>query len=559
MAFRVCCSCKMPAYPITIRRYLEFDQILTGGERRGDETEWRTSGNPWTYDIDMSAPDPEEIVYAVPFRVKLSSTASQHRDNMYLGTTLSSSDPQRTFPIPNRVGLIPSGGHCGPVKIATMTYRALGTCELVSTESALIKDLYYARMCAVRVWVDGVDVTGIVETDVKFSTVDSNVTIIAGGFCSDNATDLTISPNITPDVDSDIWIDQWIKITKPAVIHSVSNGFYMAPRGTILIPDPDTTPYTLRTFSDLRIQSTNANFRVPRNTPWTLEFPGGHAWTPGNWGPVDLSDGTTTQSTTEYLRPTTISGATEWTVATAVNIDDVVVQPATPDGMEVNCVVSLSGAPETRVQRWNLSALSSTGTVTLTKVWIYGRCDSNSDANISLVRLRSGTTWYSADTGITLTPSNAWHVAEFTGGLSGVGSSPAVELTANIITNDGEVYVDAVYVEVATSSSWTRVADDISVFMTHTNGDEIKLFWDEEHAEIHLKYGTAWQLYKPNDTGHYNSNGSLATWGPVGLWDPRTDTIFNRVGKYDRSLTGLRYWVGDSSGTFPDTITLTKN
>lgn len=152
--------------------------------------------------------------------------------------------------------------------------------------------------------------------------------------------------------------------------------------------------------------------------------------------------------TTSPLRPTTALNAA-WSTSTVTLIDDAVSQPTAGGGD-----YAYHSADTTAAQQWSCASPTATGLITSAKLWVYLKFDSNSDGDISAVRIRLNGVWRSGT--LTGKPSSGvygWASCTVTGEYGGLSSSaPAFELTYTGATPDGEVYVDVAYLEITYDS-----------------------------------------------------------------------------------------------------------
>jgi hypothetical protein len=170
-----------------------------------------------------------------------------------------------------------------------------------------------------------------------------------------------------------------------------------------------------------------------------------------NSGVTSLTERVTTTQTTEQtarVRPTAAVSPV-WDTSAASDIDDNVIQPAAGDG--AYCYAQPGGfAPNPQTQQWNCGSPGDGGEITKATLWLYLKFDGNSDGTITSARIRLNSTWHTV-TLWTLPSSGAysWVSGEITGSYGVLtGSNPAIELTADFFTIDGEVFLDVAYIDI---------------------------------------------------------------------------------------------------------------
>ena len=127
-------------------------------------------------------------------------------------------------------------------------------------------------------------------------------------------------------------------------------------------------------------------------------------------------------------------------------IDDATTQPTAGGTSDYAYYSGDSSA----AQQYGCASPTNTGLITSAKLWVYLKFDSNSDGDISAVRIRLNGVWRSGT--LTGKPSSGawgWASCTVTGEYGGLSSStPAFELTYSGASIDGEVYVDVAYLEI---------------------------------------------------------------------------------------------------------------
>jgi hypothetical protein len=128
-------------------------------------------------------------------------------------------------------------------------------------------------------------------------------------------------------------------------------------------------------------------------------------------------------------------------------LDDAVTQPSAGDGTYLTFSDSL--APNTNVSTFELQATAETSIPTNITAWMLLRYDSNSDAEITQVRLRSAGTFYTGTvSGLPDSGLWAWVRVDFSGTFTNPSIADyAIEITTHYYTVDGRLDVDAIYLE----------------------------------------------------------------------------------------------------------------
>lgn len=160
---------------------------------------------------------------------------------------------------------------------------------------------------------------------------------------------------------------------------------------------------------------------------------------------------TTTQATTATVKARPSAAVSSvWADPDATKIDDSVTQPTAGDGLYAYAF-STVGLGETQTQQWNCGSPGDGGEITSATLWIYLKFDGNSDATITSARVRLNSTWHTVTlSGLPSGGSYGWASGTITGSYGVLtGSSPGIELTAEFATVDGEVYLDAAYIDLS--------------------------------------------------------------------------------------------------------------
>ena len=136
--------------------------------------------------------------------------------------------------------------------------------------------------------------------------------------------------------------------------------------------------------------------------------------------------------------------------AANTSLDENITQPTAGDGAYLSYFVGNPlDAPYTETYTYELQTANSTTTVATLTAWIYCRFDSNTDAYITQVRLRSNGSFTVGTIG-TQPSSGAWGWVEVT--FSGTFTDPsaadyAVEIEVYYVTPDGTFDLDTLYIE----------------------------------------------------------------------------------------------------------------
>lgn len=128
-------------------------------------------------------------------------------------------------------------------------------------------------------------------------------------------------------------------------------------------------------------------------------------------------------------------------------LDEIVTQPSAGDGTYLSFSDPL--APNTNVYTFELQSTAETSIPTNITAWMLLRYDSNSDAEITQVRLRSAGTFYTGTiSGLPDSGLWAWVRVDFSGTFTNPSVADyAIEITTHYYTIDGRLDVDAVYIE----------------------------------------------------------------------------------------------------------------
>jgi hypothetical protein len=241
--------------------------------------------------------------------------------------------------------------------------------------------------------------------------------------------------------------DHWI-----AVMFAVNNANKTGSPVASSRTDQLATAGTLGTLTGVATTSENSLILLCGSNG--LDASGALTCTVTNSGVTSLTERVTTTQTTEQtarVRPSAAVSAV-WNTSAASDIDDNVIQPAAGDGAYCYAVPRgpFPTAPDTQTQQWNCGSPGDGGEITKATLWLYLKFDGNSDGTITSARIRLNSTWHTVTLG-TLPSSGAysWVSGEITGSYGVLtGSNPAIELTADFFTIDGEVFLDVAYIDI---------------------------------------------------------------------------------------------------------------
>jgi len=606
-----CCQCGMPAVLKPIRRFLQFDSILSS-ERTTDTVDWEIdeidadSEGPY-HSPYMDEDDTDVTLYMKPVRFVMCGAESSDsvfnpafidsQERTYSNNQLATLQARHTVNAMPHLGMLPAPSHAWPIRFTAITYDIPGGMGYRTVDGSSPSNTYMAEVDAWRVNLNGVDVTGIISSitpPIKFNNDWTNggvaVDAASGRWKSSAAASVTIDDVVQLEESDLISVDVWYKVRRgngwgtyiSLGIINIYDGFRLSSStATTAYRTTDDPPESLNYVFYADIGAMNVNRRVPRNYPWTIEYSSGSAWTFGGLGNLNLSSIPADTTRSVYSRPSSelvVAGANTWDVTTVANIDDAVFAPDAGDGS----VIEHSGAGDINFSasvRYN-HLFSASGTVTKVVVWYRARCDNDNDGNIVTVKMRYSvgvTVHERTATPAALTNTWTWYSIEFSGtdiaGMSS-GSGVQAQFDSELQTSDGWVQVDVLYVEKQLSDAISVTQRDTSIEATHDNGDKVSFDWGREVPELLFRNPAvptllggpnSHALYKPEDSGDYFSVAPGST--AAGVWNPAGDTVFKRFGISTPGIGGFNAYhffafsdaMTDWDPYFPQYITLTRN
>lgn len=312
------------------------------------------------------------------------------------------------------------------------------------------------------------------------------------------------------------------------------------------------TPWFNR--STVTIDSSNANYRVPRVMKYRLRFPEDHAWRPGNSEFVDVAKSGIERPTIARLRPVpTFPYPAVWDVSSPANIDDPITNISDGDGIACE-----QHGTTVQTQKWRFAPKTERGPIGKVTVYALMKCGPTADAcliptcrvQLSFNRLypSAGPLQFSVPltSVIPLTTVYQWFTYELT--VPGIGfgesdSSAAVSLTSQGYASDSVLYLDALYVDAEYGTTWSVTNGPTSLDMIYTGETHsISFNWGREYPQFLLKRGTSQAIYRvANPLGYtedyVDTGGGEQTrvLGP-GEWNTRGTSVWQLYQPTSQSL-----------------------